>query len=218
MGIPESKATESHRGHQFVRDPDPPISNPGAHEWKNPEGREERGGGGGTDLVDRREHGVGADGALEQLVHAGGGRASAGDARPRSHSGPDPRRVRLRERAARGGGHVGGVVEREAEVVVVAAVAVVHVHGRVGKGEAFHAVHVHGGGPPPCRAGHGASRGSFGQGWGGLGLRRRMGDDDDAVAAGALLLPRENAGTATTPSTAGDPCLSVVTRVWGCSF
>jgi hypothetical protein len=118
--------------------------------------------------VDRREHGVGADGALEQLVHAGGGRASAGAARSRSRSGPGPRRIRLRERAARGGGgHVDGVVERENEVV--AAVAVVHVHGRVGEGEAFHAVHVHDGGPPPRRACHGASRGSFGQGWTGVG-------------------------------------------------
>jgi hypothetical protein len=59
--------------------------------------------------------------------------------------------------------------------------------------------------------------------WCGLGLLRRRGDDDDAVAAGALLLPltqsritpfvglpRENAGTTTTPSATGDPCVSVM--------
>ena len=124
----------------------------------------------GTHLMDGREHGVGADRALQQLVHAGRRRAPARSCRgrrPRRSRGSSSRRrrpgpgIHLGVRAAGpGGGQVGGV-EREAEVGVVAVVRVgvdvVHVHGGVREGEALHAVHVHGRAAPcGCRARTGA--------------------------------------------------------------
>ena len=125
----------------------------------------------GTHLMDGREHGVGADRALQQLVHAGRRRAPARSCRgrcPRRSRGSSSSRrrragpgIHLGERAAcPGGGQVGGV-EREAEVGVVAVVRVgvdvVHVHGGVREGEALHAVHVHGRAAPcGCRARTGA--------------------------------------------------------------
>ena len=158
--------------------------------------------------MDGREHGVGADRALQQLVHAGRRRAPARSCRgrcPRRSRGSSSSRRRRRagpgihlgERAAcPGGGQVGGV-EREAEVGVVAVVRVgvdvVHVHGGVREGEALHAVHVHGRTAPcGCRARTGAGipggrraaaevglDSFWGLRWVGL-----AGDDDDAVRCG----------------------------------
>jgi len=93
-------------------------------------------------LVDGREHGVGADGALEKLVHAGrrwpsggthdstysAGRAPAPAAAPCIHLREGPPAAA----AAAGSGEVDGV-ERDTMVVVVP-VDVIHVHGGVREG------------------------------------------------------------------------------------
>ena len=83
----------------------------------------------GADLVDGRVHGVGADRALEQLVHAGGRRYE----RPRG--GPAPRDDDHVHRRRRGGGGGGGRLEEGAGEVVG--------HGGfvVGEGHALDAVH-----------------------------------------------------------------------------
>jgi len=88
-------------------------------------------------LVDGREHGVGADGALEKLVHAGR-RWPSGGAHDSTYSagrGPSPC-IHLREgppaAAAAASGEVDGV-ERDT-VVVVVAVDVIHVHGGLREG------------------------------------------------------------------------------------
>jgi hypothetical protein len=108
--------------------------------------------------MDGREHGVSADGALEQLVHAGRRRPSACSCCARrsrySRARPAAPGIHLGERAPGTRGWEVGGVERETEMAVVrVTVDVVHVHGSVWEGEALHAVpvHVHGH-AAPCGA------------------------------------------------------------------
>jgi hypothetical protein len=85
--------------------------------WKIRNGERREAQGRGPHLVNRREHGVGADGALEQLVHAAG--AAALGVRPGGRGGEE-------SAEAEGGG-------------------VIHVRGGgVGQRDALDATHVHG--------------------------------------------------------------------------
>jgi hypothetical protein len=84
-----------------------------------------------SDLVDGRVHGVGADGALEQLVHPGGRR----DKRPRPRT---PAAVGGDDRAG-----VGGRLEERARELRRRGGVVVLLHA-VGVGHALDAVELHG--------------------------------------------------------------------------